>query len=83
MVGVLCRMKNGESLADMPYVPSAPDPSLVLCPHCGRRYNAKAATRHIPLCANIINKPKFLKAGTGGAGKGTSRQVYDHVPARR
>ena len=65
----------------MPYVPSAPDPSLVQCPHCSRRFNEKAAARHIPACANTINKPKFLKAGTGGAGKGAPK-LYKHVPGR-
>ena len=41
-----------------PSVPSAPDPSLVPCPHCGRRFNGKAADRHIPQCQNIKAKPK-------------------------
>lgn len=67
----------------MPYVPSAPDPSFIQCPHCMRRFNETAGARHIPMCANTINKPKFLKAGTGGAGKGTSRQVFDRVPGRK
>ena len=75
-------MAAGESLADMPYVPSAPDPSLIQCPHCQRRFNEKAAERHIPSCANTVNKPKFLKAGTGGAGKGAPK-LYAHVPGRK
>jgi len=29
------------------------DPSLVQCPHCGRRYSEKAADRHIPQCLDI------------------------------
>ena len=29
---------------------SAPDPSLVPCPHCGRRFSQKAGERHIPQC---------------------------------
>ena len=48
------------------YVSSAPDPSLVECPHCQRRFNAKAAERHIPVCNNIRAKPTSLKRGTGG-----------------
>lgn len=76
-----CRVKNGESLADMPHIPSAPDPSLIPCPHCGRRFNAKAAERHIPSCATTINKPKFLKAGTGGSGQGAPK-LLDRVPRR-
>ncbi|GIL72949.1 hypothetical protein Vretimale_4597 [Volvox reticuliferus] len=63
-------LARGEDIRNIPHVPSAPDPSLVQCPNCGRRFNAQAAERHIPRCASIISKPKFLKAGTGGAGRG-------------
>eukprot|EP01105_Mastigella_eilhardi_P011923 TRINITY_DN2743_c0_g1_i1.p1 TRINITY_DN2743_c0_g1~~TRINITY_DN2743_c0_g1_i1.p1 ORF type:complete len:276 (+),score=57.81 TRINITY_DN2743_c0_g1_i1:485-1312(+) len=35
----------------------APDPSLVLCPHCGRRFNESAAERHIPRCTSLGTKP--------------------------
>ena len=59
-------MANGRPLPPPPV--SAPDPSLVQCPHCGRRFNEVAAARHIPSCKTTVNKPKFLKAGTGGAG---------------
>ena len=51
-----------------PPVISAPDPSLIPCPHCGRRFNDKAAERHIPQCKNIIAKPSTLKRGAGGGG---------------
>ncbi|KAG2482453.1 hypothetical protein HYH03_018622 [Edaphochlamys debaryana] len=67
---VTAAMARGEDIRNIPVRPSAPDPSLVPCPHCGRRYSAQAAERHIPHCAGIVAKPKFLKAGTGGAGKG-------------
>lgn len=50
------------------YVPSAPDPSLVPCAHCGRSFNQKAAERHIPQCQNIRAKPTTLRKGAGGAG---------------
>jgi hypothetical protein len=54
-----------------PPVPSAPDSSLIPCPHCQRRFNANAAERHIPNCQKIINKPTVLKRGGGGnASKG-------------
>eukprot|EP00892_Ulva_mutabilis_P006588 jgi/Ulvmu1/4300/UM002_0021.1 len=75
------RLNNGESLADMPHIASAPDLSLIPCPHCGRRFNDKAAERHIPSCAITVNKPKFLKAGTGGAGKGAPK-LCARVPGR-
>lgn len=48
-----------------PPVASAPDNSLIPCPHCGRRFNEKAAERHIPQCQNIKAKPSSLKRGTG------------------
>eukprot|EP01032_Pedospumella_encystans_P019578 gene19578-22261_t len=51
-----------------PPVASAPDASLIPCPTCGRRFNAKAAERHIPQCKNIIAKPTMLKRGGGGGG---------------
>jgi hypothetical protein len=52
---------------------SAPDPSLIPCPHCGRRFNDKAAERHIPLCTSIKAKPTKLNKGGGlGASRGVS-----------
>ncbi|GAX82949.1 hypothetical protein CEUSTIGMA_g10376.t1 [Chlamydomonas eustigma] len=71
-------MARGENIRDIPYVPSAPDPSFIQCPHCSRRFNAKAAERHIPACANTVSKPKFLKAGTGGSGQGAPQSK--HLP---
>lgn len=44
-----------------PYV----DPTFVLCPNCERRFNAKAAERHIPVCKSIVNRPSSLKKGGG------------------
>ena len=46
--------------------PSAVDPSLIPCPHCERRFNQKAADRHIPQCQSIRAKPAALKKGSGG-----------------
>ncbi len=46
-------------------VPSAPDSSLIQCPHCSRRFNDKAAERHINSCQNIRSKPSSLKRGAG------------------
>ena len=54
-----------------PPVPSAPDPSLVPCPHCNRTFSSGAAERHIPKCTSIRAKPSVLKRGGGGnASKG-------------
>lgn len=61
--------KAEETGGPMPeFKPSAPDPSLIRCQHCGRSFNERAAERHIPLCSNIKAKPTSLKRGTGGAG---------------
>ena len=46
-------------------IASAPDPSLILCPHCGRRFNETAAERHIPKCQDIRAKPSRRMAGAG------------------
>jgi len=83
MRDVKAALARGEDIRNIPVVPSAPDPSLVQCPHCGRRFNENAASRHIPSCANTQAKPKFLKAGTGGSGKGAPQSkklpVYGRV----
>jgi hypothetical protein len=49
-----------------PPIISAPDPSLVQCQHCGRRFNEHAAERHIKVCQSIRAKPAALKRGGGG-----------------
>jgi hypothetical protein len=59
-------VESGGPLPD--YVPSAPDPSLIPCQHCGRSFNQKAAERHIPQCKNIRAKPTSLRKGAGGGG---------------
>ena len=61
-----------------PIAASAPDPSFVPCPNCGRTFNEKAAERHIPRCKNIIAKPKRLIRGSGGAG---GRRTASAAPA--
>ena len=43
----------------------------VPCPHCGRKFNATAAERHIPKCNSIRAKPKMLVRG-GGGGNGAA-----------
>ncbi|GFH24227.1 uncharacterized protein HaLaN_21979, partial [Haematococcus lacustris] len=60
---VKAALARGEDIRNIPVVPSAPDPSFIQCPHCGRRFNQKAAERHIPSCATTSARPKFLKAG--------------------
>lgn len=45
--------------------PSICQDELVPCPHCKRRFNSKAAERHIPVCNQIKAKPRMLKRRTG------------------
>lgn len=58
--------KAGKPLPPMHH--SEPDPTLVPCPHCGRRFNQQAADRHIPKCQDIKAKPKMLRRGAGTPG---------------
>lgn len=51
-----------------PVKKSAPDPGMVECSNCGRRFNERAAERHIPLCKDIKARPTVLKKGAGNAG---------------
>ena len=44
-----------------PPVPSAPDPSLVQCPHCSRRFSSKAAERHIPQVTCLAQRPARIE----------------------
>lgn len=50
------------------FKPSAPDPSMLECPTCGRRFNQKAGERHIPQCKDIKAKPSRLSKGSGLGG---------------
>lgn len=52
-------LARGGKLSDLPPPPPSENPDYVQCPHCSRRFNEAAATRHIPKCANMQhNKPK-------------------------
>lgn len=48
---------KGGKLSDLPPPPPSENLDYVQCPHCSRRFNAAAASRHIPVCTSI-NKPK-------------------------
>jgi hypothetical protein len=71
---------NGQPLP--PPSASIVDSSLIPCPHCSRRYNSKAAERHIPQCKNIIAKPSSLKRG-GGVGGGVGSTVSIMTPQQK
>jgi len=60
---VNAKIARGEPLG--PSEAGPPDPSLVQCRHCGRRFNERAHERHEPQCQNIRAQPKFLARGSG------------------
>ncbi|XP_059610931.1 uncharacterized protein LOC132257893 isoform X2 [Phlebotomus argentipes] len=52
-------LAKGGKLSDLPPPPRSENPDYIQCPHCMRRFNEAAATRHIPKCATMLhNKPK-------------------------
>ena len=66
--------------------PPPTDPSLddrVPCPHCGRKFNATAAERHIPKCSSIRAKPKTLVRGGNGQGSGIANAMRAPSGARQ
>lgn len=70
--------EKGGDLSSLPPPPRSNYDHYVECRYCGRKYAPEVAERHIPKCANIINKPggiqtskiqdKYVK-GTGTATK--------------
>lgn len=55
-----CKAGRGDETVDTRQASPArraPD-GMVPCPHCGRRFDSAVAERHIPICANVKNKPK-------------------------
>lgn len=60
-------LAKGGKLSDLPPPPPSENIDYVQCPHCSRRFNASAAARHIPLCANMQHnklKPKNSTTAT-------------------
>lgn len=75
-------LKEGRELP--PVKPSAPDPSLIQCEYCSRRFNDKAAERHITFCREKSQRdsmargpPKKAPAPSAAAAKPT------RVPAKK
>lgn len=45
----------------MPPPPKSRNDDYEECPYCGRRFAPDTAARHIPICKNVMNKPKMLR----------------------
>ena len=54
------------------------DDGLVPCPHCNRRFNEKAAARHIPKCLEIKAKINLLPMQPGDV-QSTHADVSDLI----
>ena len=53
--------EKGGDLSSLPPPPRSNYDHYIECRHCGRKYAPDVAERHIPKCANIINKPGGIK----------------------
>ncbi|KAG5481616.1 hypothetical protein CUR178_06968 [Leishmania enriettii] len=51
-------LKAGGTAKDLPPPTYSTNPNYVPCPHCQRRFAPDVAARHIPRCANTVNRPK-------------------------
>jgi hypothetical protein len=49
--------ERGGDIRTLPPPPPSNYDHYVQCKYCGRKYASDVAERHIPKCANIINKP--------------------------
>lgn len=56
---VTVALKEGRELP--PMKPSAPDPSFIQCEFCSRRFNDKAAERHITFCREKTQRDGMAK----------------------
>lgn len=71
-------LKEGKELP--PMAPSAPDPSLIQCEFCSRRFNDKAAERHIAFCREKSQRMN----GAGPPKKGAAPAAKpSRAPARK
>ena len=52
---------KGGNLKDLPPPERSNYDHYVQCKYCGRNYAPDVAERHIPKCANIVNKPGGIK----------------------
>mmetsp|Transcript_84582 Transcript_84582/g.244427 ORF Transcript_84582/g.244427 Transcript_84582/m.244427 type:complete len:482 (-) Transcript_84582:79-1524(-) len=66
-----CRAGRGDETMPPP-ASSRYDDGKIQCPHCSRRFAEDAAERHIPICANVVNRAKPPPSPSPGA---SSRRV--------
>ena len=84
--------EKGGNLANLPPPPRSNYDHYVECRHCGRKYAPDVAERHIPKCANIINKPggiktskiqdKYIKGTGAGSMKPVSSSMISREPQK-
>ena len=73
----------------MPPPPKGNYDHYVDCKYCGRKYAPDVAERHIPKCANIVNKPGGIKPSKiqekyiGGTGSGASKLASPKVTSSK
>ena len=74
--------EKGGDLSKLPPPPPSNYDHYVQCKYCGRKYAPDVAERHIPKCANIINKPGGIKTSkiqdkyVGGTGTSKITNSY-------
>jgi len=77
---VTAALKQGKELPPPP--PPTINPDYIQCPHCMRRFNEKAAERHIPFCAEQsrrLSNKKTIETGStkqAAAARASVRQQY-------
>lgn len=67
--------QRGGDIRKLAPPPQSSQAGLVPCPHCGRKFGEVQAAKHIPACANTVNKPK-PPPGRAGGGFGGSNAAY-------
>ncbi|XP_046571980.1 zinc finger C2HC domain-containing protein 1B-like [Haliotis rubra] len=72
--GVTVAMKEGRPLPPPP--PPSINPDYVQCPHCQRRFNTKAAERHIPFCKEKSQRINRAQPSAAAKAKQAARLQY-------
>lgn len=73
--------EKGGNLANLPPPTRGNYDHYVQCKYCGRKFAPQVGQKHIPKCANIINKPGGIKTSKiqekyiGGSGVGGGSKI--------